>query len=269
MKAAFIRSFEFAVSINRYSPHHANEESFFLAAGLRGICEDLIVLKFIRRLKRKDRDEVVRIRMLVSTGEAVAKQAAFFRKTRPFQPVIRKFIDHRKLHVEKDRLTVIGQKNALWNTARKLPPVEQMANRVNLRKFYDFVYAATSEIVHSSVRVALRSGWGDLPNNVTFSTKNFCRYYLEFSQFYSLYMLTQFCRTFRAELNLSTAFMEVLNKLEATLNEALRWPEVVTFEEMNQPNPNEIMRAVLFVAHQERVKAKSKTSANRNHESMR
>lgn len=256
LKAAFIRSFEFAVATHRYTHDQANEESFFLAAGLRGICEDLIVLKFMRRLRRKDRDEVVKIRMLVSTGEAVGKQAAFFCKTRPFQPVIRPFIDQVELDAAKDRLTLIGQQSKLWNTSKKLPPVEQMANRVHLRQFYEFIYAATSEIVHFSVRVALRSGWGDVPRNVRFSTENFSRYYLEFSQFYSIYMLATFCRTFSADLGLSKAFMNVVKEMETSLSERLRWPELVTFEEMNQTNPNELMRAVLRVAHEERIKSR-------------
>ena len=140
LKAAFIRSFEFANSPHRYSLDQASEEAFFLSAALRGICEDLIVLKFIHRLKRKDRDEVVRIRMLVSTGGAIAKQAAFFRKSRPFQPVIRKFIEQSQLDLGKSRLTVIGQQSKLWNTSNKLPPVEQMAKRVKLGQFYDFIY---------------------------------------------------------------------------------------------------------------------------------
>jgi len=254
LRAAFIRSFEFTNSVQKYTLDQANEESFFLSAALRGICEDLIVLKFIRRLRRKDRDEVVKIRMLVSTADAIAKQAAFFRKSRPFQPVIQKFIEQPQLDLEKSRLTVIGQQSRLWNTSNKLPPVEQMARQVNLGQFYEFIYAVTSEIVHFSVRIALRSGWGDVPKHVNFSTKNFSRYYLEFSQFYSMYMLTKFCRTFRKDLHLSDAFMDAINEMEETLDESLRWPEAVTYEEMNQQNPNELMRAVLLVAHRERVK---------------
>jgi hypothetical protein len=253
LKAAFIRSFEFAKSVQKYTLDQANEEAFFLSAALRGTCEDLIVLKFIRRLKRKDRDEVIQIKMLVSTGEAIGKQAAFFRKTRPFQPVIQNFVDQAKLDAGKDRLTVIGQQSKLWNTSKKLPPVEQMAKRVHLGQFYEFIYAVTSEMVHFSVRVALRSGWGKIPKQVSFSTKNFCRYYLEFSQFYSMYMLTKFCRTFRKDLHFSDGFMDIINEIEETLDERLRWPEAVTFEEMNQQNPNELMRAVLKVAHQEKA----------------
>jgi hypothetical protein len=48
-----------------------------------------------------------------------------------------------------------------------------MANQVNLKRFYDFIYAVTSEIVHFSARIALRSGWGESPRKVRFSAKKF------------------------------------------------------------------------------------------------
>ena len=109
-----------------------------MSAALRGLCEDLIVLKFIRQLKRKERDEVVQIKMMSSTADAIAKQAAFFRKNRPFQPVLSRFFDPGNLAGAKDRLTIIGQHSKLWKTERKLPPVSQMADKVMLKQFYDF-----------------------------------------------------------------------------------------------------------------------------------
>ncbi len=129
-----------------------------------------------------------------------------------------------------------------------------MALKVHLKPFYDFIYAVTSEIVHFNVRIALRSGWGDSPRNVLFSTNNFCRYYLEFSHFYSLYLLAMFCRTFKRELDLSAKFMSEIAEIRALLDDRFRWPEAATFEEMNLKNPNAILRAVLKVAHFEKAK---------------
>jgi hypothetical protein len=48
--------------------------------------------------------------------------------------------------------------------------------------------------------------------------------------------------------------MEVIKKLQALMDDRLRWPEAVTFEEMNERNPNEVMRIVLKVAHLENTK---------------
>lgn len=159
LRASFLHCFEFTSLVNKLEIDDAGEESFFLSAALRGVSEDLITLKFIRQLKRKERDEVIQIKMMLSTAEVIDKQTAFFRKNRPFQPVLTSSFDAATLQGARDKLTAIGQTSRLWNTQRRLPPVEQMANQVNLKPFYDFIYAMTSEIVHFSAhRAAQRLG---------------------------------------------------------------------------------------------------------------
>ncbi len=260
LKASFIKCFEFAKFVHGHEIEKADEGSFFLSGALRGLSEDLIALKFIRKLKRKDRDEVVQIEMMSSTAQLIDKQAQFFRSKRPFQPVLTKSFDTAKLDKAKDRLTAIGQSSKLWQTSRKLPPIEQMANVVKLKAFYNFIYRMTSRIVHFNVGVALRSGWGNSPKAVTFSSRNFCRYYLELNQFYSLYILVNFCRAFGKDLGLSSSFTKNLAAISSAINDRLRWPEAVTFEEMNQQNPNELIRIVLKVAHLEKKEKAARKS---------
>jgi Family of unknown function (DUF5677) len=163
LRSAFVRAFEFARLVHKQKTEGADETGFFLAAGLRGIAEDLISLRFIRKLKRADRDEVIKARMMITVADVVGKQRAFFKRNRPFQPIVRRSFPASEIARMKNRLTTIGQTSRMWNTARKLPPVEQMAARVNLKQFYEFIYAATSELVHFNVRIALRSGWGKSP----------------------------------------------------------------------------------------------------------
>jgi len=105
-----------------------------------------------------------------------------------------------------------------------------MANVVKLKAFYNFIYRMTSRIVHFNVGVALRSGWGSSPKAVTFSSRNFCRYYLELNQFYSVYILANFCRTFGKDLGLSSSFLKNVAALGSAINDRLRWPEAVTKE---------------------------------------
>src|SRR5438552_72366 len=88
LKASFVKSFDFARYCNTIPIDQADEGSFFISSALRGICEDVIALKFLRRLNRKQRDEVVSIAMLMAVRRAMAAQAAFFKKLRPFQPVL-------------------------------------------------------------------------------------------------------------------------------------------------------------------------------------
>jgi len=260
LKASFIKCFEFAKFVHGYEIEKADEGSFFLSGALRGLSEDLIALKFIRKLKRKDRDEVAQIEMMSSTAQLIDKQAEFFRSKRPFQPVLTKSFDAAELDKAKDRLTTIGQSSKLWQTSRKLPPIEQMANVVRLKAFYNFIYRMTSRIVHFNVGVALRSGWGNSPKAVAFSSRNFCRYYLELNQFYGVYILVNFCRSFGKDLGLSSSFMKNLAGISSAVNDRLRWPEAITFEEMNQQNPNELIRIVLKVAHLEKNKNRARKS---------
>jgi hypothetical protein len=121
LRASFLRCFEFTSLVNKLKIDDAGEESFFLSAALRGVSEDLITLKFVRQLKRKERDDVIQIKMMSSTAEVIGKQAAFFRKNRPFQPVLTSSFDVASLQAAKDKLTAIGQASKLWNTQRRLP----------------------------------------------------------------------------------------------------------------------------------------------------
>jgi hypothetical protein len=105
--------------------------------------------------------------------------------------------------------------------------------------------------VHFNPRVALRNGWGDNPRNSRFGMKNFCRYYLFFSQIYSVFLFNAFCESFKAELALPDNFMERLKMLKNNLNRINRWPEALTYEEMNQPSPNSLIRTVMQLAHEQ------------------
>jgi hypothetical protein len=51
--------------------------------------------------------------------------------------------------------------------------------------------------------------------------------------------------------------------MQALLDDRLRWPEAATFEEMNQQNPNALIRIVLRVAHLEKEKKRKKSRARR------
>lgn len=267
LKGAFIKAYEFVHYSYGIEPESANEGCFFAASALRGICEDLIALKFLRQLTKKDRDEVTAIKMLRGTIEASTKQAKFFKKRRPFQPVLQFAEDPSQLAAHKNRLTAIGHASQLWKTEGKLPPIEQMAIKVNLRWLYDFIYSVTSEVVHFNPRIALRSGWGTCPlparhpgghfyGSWVFSTKNFCRYYLDFNRTYGLYLFLLFALKFRKDLSLSDSFIGRIKKMETLLDDELRWPEAVTSEEMNQKDPGPIQRAVLRVAYKERREKK-------------
>lgn len=250
LRAVFIKSFEFARYSNRLKSQKADEGAFFIASALRGITEDLITVKFLMGLSQKHRDEVVLIEMMKGLRKTAAEQAKFFATIRPFQPVLKIRDNNEEIDSEKQRLTEIGRESGLWKVKGKLPPIEQMADKVGFRVVYDYFYRVTSDIVHFNPRIAFRMGWGEDPERGIFTTKNFCRYYLDFSQVYSAFLFCRFCETFQSDLGFSPLFMKSIKKIEERLNDITRWPEAVTYEEMNQRGPGPLERIILRVAHE-------------------
>ena len=192
--------------------------------------------------------------MIITTSSGIEKQKMFFGKNHPYQPIFVADFPHGHVDRAKDMLTNIGQQTGLWTTEKKLPPIEQMARRVGLSTLYHFLYAATSEIVHFNVRIALRSGWGG-KDRWRFSSSHLSTYYFMFGRCYSVYIFIKLSRTFAVNLKLSTRFMKSVDNLELWLESQFRWPEIVTFEETNQsPRENVILYAVLQVLQESRVK---------------
>jgi hypothetical protein len=258
LKGSLVRSYEFALYANKLRP---TESAFFSAAALRGICEDLIALKFLSQLKKKDRDQAVLDKTFLGTSVAASKQRSFFKTYRPFQPTF-SFKDNEQISTDcKDRLKKLGGTSGLWSPKIPLPPIEQMAQKVGLKKIYEFFYSITSEVVHFSPRITMRSGWGDNIKKVTYSTKNFSRYYMLFCQIYSLFLFIRLCRVFRRNLNLSSDFMKTIRALEEIINDAFRWPEAVTFEEMNIKPPNIILTTAMRVYYDDKKKKRRERAA--------
>jgi hypothetical protein len=222
-----------------------------MTAGLRGICEDIITLKFISQFDSLIRREIILMEMASTVSKASEAQNSFFKKTRPFQPLVTFASDLVKAQERKDRYRAIGLQTGLKMIQEKLPPVEQMAANVSMAEVYGFFYRVTSEMVHFNVRVALRNGWGPL-DKIEFGTKKFCKYYLEVNQVYGIYLFSLLCETFHSQLGLDDKFMKKLKRLSLGLSREIRWPEPLTFEEMNAPLPNPILRSVLFIAHMDK-----------------
>ena len=143
LKASFVRAFEYLEHLHVKMEDEITAEGFFSCAPLRQCCEDLIALKFVSQLSRANRDTVVESLMIIATSSGIEKQAIFFRKNHPYQPVFLGKFPPARLDQAKDALTKIGQDTGLWSTQRKLPPIEQMARTIRPTPLYDFLYAAT------------------------------------------------------------------------------------------------------------------------------
>lgn len=252
LRANFAKAFEYARYSNRIDPRKADEGCYFLASALRGICEELIALIFIRQLPADERDEVIAIEMARGVRKAVEAQTRFFEAVRPFQPIIKFRSQHELVAKEKNRIDEIARTSGVWPPHKgKLPPIKQMSDKIGLQPIYDYFYRITSDVVHFNPRIALRSGWGEDPAKGRFSTANFARYYLFHDQIYGVFLFSQFCHAFKQDLGLSKSFLKKLDVIDVQLAEILRWPEAVTFEEANKPEPSWWLRAALKFAHEQ------------------
>jgi hypothetical protein len=211
-------------------------------ATLRGQCEDYITLTYLS--SRAERDEVIARHMSEYLRHGLVRQTKFFSENRPWQPIVKASSQDLNGTIPPRRPRVQG-----------FVDVAQMARAMGLDSIYEFIYHATSETVHFSPHFLLRMGWGDKVHAVDqaagnvwqFSTANFERYYTEFNRIYSLYMLLRLINVFIAEFADATQVSRLVAALEHENAEQLRWPELVTFEELNLDSPSPLVRIMMKV----------------------
>ena len=168
-------------------------------------------------------------------------QDAFFRSFRPQQPVLRL----------KDVDTLIASSEAAaravwnangWPNMRKgaMPAIRQIAEKQGLEQLavlYDYLYRLTSAGVHFSVQSLLRSGWGTTPKAFVFSAKNFHPYFEQYCSLYGAFLLCLYFEFFGSVLRPGSKERATIAEIRQQVLYAGRWPEMVTFEEMNQKPP--------------------------------
>jgi hypothetical protein len=222
LKGCFAKTYDFVLLVHKELHPGA---AFYLAPALPGICEDFIALSFLHKKRDPEvRDELLKAKAQNQLATAAQKQVAFFSRVRPFQPVFA--LDPAKF------------------PPANLPPARNMANEVGLSELYDFVYAITSDVVHFNPRIILRNAWGPHPR-YSHSASHFDAYYQAFCRIYGVYFLCLFARAFASEIQLSAESTDVVTELERALADELRWPEAVTYEEMNVEPPSTVIRVLL------------------------
>ena len=247
LRASVAKSYEFSsLAYQEPPPPHG----FFLTATLRGICEDLIVFTFLDGLGVEERNKALSLLMSLNIAEGVKAQSAFFAETRPWQPVVQ---PSKKNSDKEQELRALSAKLG-WKGRQAWPTVWYMAKAASLHALYSYLYSATSKWVHFSPHILLRMGWGGTKDDLgdhtewTFTTANFEQYYVEFNQTYSLMLFLQLLRGPASSL-LPPTVQSTISALQSHLDEPLRWPEAVTFEELNLQGPKIFMRTLYRAAH--------------------
>ena len=246
VKFALGRAFSFAELTSRQDPAAA----FFIVPALRAVTEDLILFRFLHKAGTPDeRDTVIRNLMLIDVHEKIDYQTRFFSKFRPFQPVLSPAIDSDREIAELKAPLADFWRGHGWpgfNIKTTMPPIRELAEKSDpglLEVVYDFIYRLVSAEVHSTPRTLLRLGWGTsravgaAPLEAEFSTRHLGPHYLAIAQVYSTYILCLWFEFFEDQFDASEDDLLAISDLRDYLLSRARWPEMVTFEEMNVTVP--------------------------------
>ena len=240
LKASFISTFELVDFVSKQNADIA----FFLPPALRRPTEDVIFLRFISKIPHEEREKFIRDMMNLGTARNLKWQRLFFEKFRPFQPILKEIKEQTDIAQIEDTVQSFWRKNG-WLKFRidtKLhPPVRQIAEKSDpglLDIVYDFIYRLTSGTVHFNPQILLRSGWGSTRKEVVVSPVNMGPYYLAVSQIYGSFILCLYFEFFGRFLKPNREEKEAIKELRKHLLGIPRWPEIVTYEEMNIPIPN-------------------------------
>lgn len=120
-----------------------------------------------------------------------------------------------------------------------MPQTRQLAERTGVVILYDYYYRLTSKLVHFNPQVLLRSGWGDNLRHPHFSFNNFDQYYKEIAQTYGILLFCLFFEFFDDDLRAGDDVDHLVDQLRERILTQLRWPELVTWEEMNRRPPED------------------------------
>lgn len=237
-QSAISKCLDFNIQANRASDNVVS--SFFLVANTRAICEDLIYIACFRKLE-KSQSRIIAIKMNeVTHRTSVMAQTRFFAKNNAIQPTFGGFqpTDKQKIGIQ----TAEKELKNLWKKQgfKGKPSIREIASRVGLKTTYDYLYHLSSNFVHFNPSQLSRTGWGPREGPFTFSVHNFEGYFSYLARFLGLILFLGYCYLAPEKFDegLAPKYIECIT---SKLQNNFRWPEIITFEEMNHELPKNIM----------------------------
>ena len=236
LRASFAKAFE----LTQVSMGQTPEYSFFLASSLRGVTEDLIYLSFLASLPADESNTLIQHLVNEQVRYDVQSQRAFMDPIRPFQQTVATQsagLEKVATKAEKIWLSHFSRKD-LRRNGPSVRRIAEYTGQTFLEVLYDFMYQLTSGIVHFNPHILLRSGWGETFHDIAFSAKNMFGYYREMNKIYSAVLLCMYFEIFDDFIDVSEKERRVVAGLRYAICAQPRWPEMVTFEELNiEPLP--------------------------------
>ena len=202
----------------------------------------MIFLVFLSEFPAEDRQLVIENLMQLETEQRLRQQFLFFQKFRPFQQTLGpQNIDANKTKEAKEKLCSFWKRSG-WPKYNKgdPPPIKEMAQKSAprlLEVVYDFIYRFTSGAVHFQAGWLLRLGWENADKNTTFSSRNMSNYDTSITQIYGAFIMCIYFELFDSFIHPEQKEKDIINDLRRWLFQFPRWPEMITFEEMNLPVP--------------------------------
>jgi len=251
MEAAFTICLKAALHKNlQYYLEAVEGTTFFGTSGLRGVCEDFICLSFIyTSVEPIDRDPLAAALARKRTAKSLAAQVGFMRSARPWQPIAGSAGGIAALNEAGDEvLNKLKQKYG-WKQPR-LPSIWAQAKATGHVELYEYLYHGTSEWVHFNPRHLMRLGWGPTPTEGFLSIDHQESYWRRFSEVYGFHLLQLFLAEFTDCLDIDARVATVVAQLADHYARELRWPELVTHEELNLEGPSPQHRIFLRLLHE-------------------
>lgn len=250
VKASIVKCFEYNLFVRRESN---TINAFFYLPTLRSVCEDLIVLNYIKGMPLNDREEIIQHLMHYGTHSKIKTQCQFFSEVRPQQPVLTVRDADTTISQAERRIRLIwnryGWPNLKQGTMPQLRQIAEKQEETVLVSLYDYLYRLTSSAVHFDVQSLLRSGWGPTKKECSFSTSNFHNYFDAYASIYGAFLFCVYFEFFGRQLRPGREIKKTISEIRKSILMKPRWPEMVTFEEMNLevPEPSPIQHMISFV----------------------
>lgn len=245
VRASLAKCFDYAMFT--YSSALTVENAFYSTGTLRSVCEDLIILRSLNDWGAEDRNRIIKLELEFGVADQVKRQGAFFSRFRYVQPVLSGSIGQTQLQEKEAERSALWRRNGFPNENRDRPATAQIATKLGmgaLNVLYDYIFRITSGTVHFNVHALLRTGWGDKPESgdmeLTFAPSNMGLYEIDFCRIYGAILLTIYFEFFPELLTASVETLWLVKKLRRALTMMTRWPEMVTFEEMNLSRPRRL-----------------------------
>ena len=266
LMSSLVRNFQFLDLVTS----EQGSNSFYLVPALRGITEDIIHLQFLSHLDSDERNEFLVIKAMQGLSEKVKFQHNFFSVFRPHQPVIG------PQYIGSQAGTDTGEINKriklFWKThlGMKRPSTKSIAEKCGhelLSIIYDFIYRLTSAAVHFDLNWQLKLGWSDSESgSFEFDSKHFRHYFSAVNCVYGACLLCVFFELFESFIKPDPVAINTIQKIRELLIRQFRWPELVTFEEMNLrvPEPPRIPTMILFASYMASQSDKGFIAASRD-----